>query len=257
MYWIFTDRRLLRRAADRDLHLPAGLPGPARRALQGGAGADRHGPRRPRRARQPGDRRGGGHRRRLPRRRAPHRRAVGADADGDGRCSPSWRCSPAWSRSPASTTTITRFLDPVFADSPLAAIHPSVARRLGRAWRSARRSRSPGIGIAYWLYVARPETPAMLSARLRPLHTFLVNKWYFDEAIDILVVRPALAVGRFANRTFERVVVDGLVTRHRGRRSRGAGGVVRARAERLRPQLRAAPDRRLRRPRPLLPAERS
>jgi len=69
-----------------------------------------------------------------------------------------------------------------------------------------------GIGIAYWLYVVRPETPAMLIRRLRPLHTFLVNKWYFDEFIDILVVKPALAVGRFANRSFERVVVGGLVT---------------------------------------------
>jgi NADH-quinone oxidoreductase subunit L len=52
----------------------------------------------------------------------------------------------------------------------------------------------------------------MLIRRLRPLHTFLVNKWYFDEAIDFLIVRPALAIGRFANRTFERFVVDGLVT---------------------------------------------
>ena len=49
------------------------LPG---KPVQGGAGADRHRPRRPRAAPQPGDRRGGGHRRRLPRRRAPHRRAV-------------------------------------------------------------------------------------------------------------------------------------------------------------------------------------
>ncbi len=52
----------------------------------------------------------------------------------------------------------------------------------------------------------------MLIQRLRPLHTFLVNKWYFDEAIDFLIVRPALAIGRFANRTFERLVVDGLVS---------------------------------------------
>ena len=60
--------------------------------------------------------------------------------------------------------------------------------------------------------MARPETPAKLIRRFGALHTFLVNKWYFDELIDVVVVRPALAVGRFANRTFERVVVDGLVT---------------------------------------------
>jgi NADH-quinone oxidoreductase subunit L len=112
---------------------------------------------------------------------------------------------------PGVDDTITRFLDPVFADSPLAAIHPSVAASwtglaIGAAISVA------GIGIAYYLYIVRPETPAMLIRRLRPLHTFLVNKWYFDELIDKLVVKPPLAVGRFANRTFERVVVDGLIT---------------------------------------------
>ena len=84
-----------------------------------------------------------------------------------------------------------------------------------------------GIGIAYWLYVAAARAPAPLIRRLRPLHTFLVNKWYFDELIDVLIVRPALAVGRFASRVFERVVVDGLVTGTE-ETVRGAGGVVRA-----------------------------
>src|SRR6201999_1115424 len=77
--------RLRRRPAHRRLHLPARLPGPARQALPGGARADRDRPRPPRPPLQPGDRRRGGHRRRLPRRRPPHRRAVGADAGGDGR----------------------------------------------------------------------------------------------------------------------------------------------------------------------------
>jgi NADH-quinone oxidoreductase subunit L len=111
---------------------------------------------------------------------------------------------------PGVDEAITRFLDPVFADSPLAAIHPSTAASwtglaIGAAISLA------GIGIAWWVYVLRPGTSAALERRLRPLHTFLVNKWYFDELIDVLVVRPALAVGRFADRTFERVVVDGLV----------------------------------------------
>jgi NADH-quinone oxidoreductase subunit L len=69
--------------------------------------------------------------------------------------------------------------------------------------------------------------PALLEKRLKPVHTFLANKWYFDEAIDLLIVRPALAIGRFANRTFERLVVDGLVN-GTGETVRAAGGVVRA-----------------------------
>ncbi len=112
---------------------------------------------------------------------------------------------------PGVDETITKFLDPVFADSPLATIVPSVSASWAGLAIGAAISVA-GIAIAYWVYVLRPGTSAALIRRLGPLHTFLVNKWYFDEAIDILVVRPALAIGRFANRTFERVVVDGLVS---------------------------------------------
>ena len=139
---------------------------------------------------------------------------------------------------PGVDATITNFLDPVFADSPLAAIEPSV----GASWAGLAIGAAislAGIGIAYWLYVARPETPAALMRRFGPLHTFLVNKWYFDEAIDILVVRPALAIGRFANDIFERFVVDGLITGHRGDGRRRRRRRPRH-PERLRPQLRAA-----------------
>jgi len=68
---------------------------------------------------------------------------------------------------------------------------------------------------------------AILIRRLRPLYTLFVNKWYFDELIELLIVRPALAIGRFANRVFERFVVDGLVSGTE-ETVRGAGGVVRA-----------------------------
>src|SRR5215203_6723964 len=84
-----------------------------------------------------------------------------------------------------------------------------------------------GIWIAHWLYVADPERPRALERRFQGVHDFLFNKWYFDELIDVLVVRPALAVGCFANRVFERFIVDGLVSGTEGT-VRGAGGVVRA-----------------------------
>jgi len=127
---------------------------------------------------------------------------------------------------PGVDDVVTKFLDPVWEGSPLAAIEPSLGQDyvgLGIGGLIA----LLGIGIAYLLYVARPELPGRLEARLRPLHTLFANKWYFDEAIDFLVVRPALAIGRFANRVFERFVVDGLVSGTEGT-VRGAGGVVRA-----------------------------
>ena len=127
---------------------------------------------------------------------------------------------------PGVDDVVEKWLDPVWEGSPLAAIHPSLEADyigLGIGGLIA----LAGIGIAYLLYVARPELPGLLERRLRPLHTLFANKWYFDEAIDLLVVRPALAVGRFANRVFERVVVDGLVNGTEGT-VRVAGGVVRA-----------------------------
>jgi NADH-quinone oxidoreductase subunit L len=126
---------------------------------------------------------------------------------------------------PGIDDMVTAFLDPVFEGSPLLAVNPTV----GAEWAGlgvGSLISIGGIGIAYLLYVARPELPAVLIRRLRPLHTLFVNKWYFDEAIDLLVVRPALAIGRFADRTFERLVVDGLVSGTRDAVG-GAGGLVR------------------------------
>jgi NADH-quinone oxidoreductase subunit L len=127
---------------------------------------------------------------------------------------------------PGVDDVVEKWLEPTFEASALAHIHPSLEQDyigLGIGGVIA----LLGIGIAYFLYVARPELPGLLERRLRPLHTLFANKWYFDEAIDLLVVRPALAIGRFANRVFERVVVDGLVSGTEGT-VRGAGGVVRA-----------------------------
>ncbi|HEX7059428.1 MAG TPA: NADH-quinone oxidoreductase subunit L [Solirubrobacterales bacterium] len=103
------------------------------------------------------------------------------------------------------------FLEPAFLDSPLAEIHPSV----GAEWRGLAIGAAIsliGIFAAWVLWVSRPQLPALFRERLRPVYLLCLNKWYFDEAIDFLVVRPALAIGRFANSTFERIVVDGLIT---------------------------------------------
>jgi NADH-quinone oxidoreductase subunit L len=131
-----------------------------------------------------------------------------------------------WVQVPGLDDAVTKFLAPVFADSPLATIVPSVSASWDGLAIGAAISLA-GIGIAYWVYVARPGTSAALIRRFGWLHEFLLHKWYFDEAIDLLVVRPALAVGRFANRTFERVVVDGLVSGTRETVG-DAGGIVRA-----------------------------
>ncbi|MFN8133436.1 MAG: NADH-quinone oxidoreductase subunit L [Solirubrobacteraceae bacterium] len=105
---------------------------------------------------------------------------------------------------------IENFLAPTFADSTLfETVKPSDALTnfglvLGTVIGLS------GIALAYLLWVRRPELPGKIRARIGPLYELSFHKWWFDEAIDFLVVRPAAAIGRFAQRTFERVVVDGL-----------------------------------------------
>jgi NADH-quinone oxidoreductase subunit L len=117
------------------------------------------------------------------------------------------------------------FLEPAFHDSPLAEIHPSV----GAEWRGLAIGGAIsllGIATAWLLWARSPGLPAAFRRRFRPLYELAVNKWYFDEAIDLLIVRPALAIGRFANSTFERFVVDGLVSGTKETVA-GASGIVR------------------------------
>jgi NADH:ubiquinone oxidoreductase subunit 5 (chain L)/Multisubunit Na+/H+ antiporter, MnhA subunit len=65
-----------------------------------------------------------------------------------------------------------------------------------------------GLGLAWLFYVAVPSLPGRLVATLRPVYTFLVHKWYFDELYDALFVRPALVFGRALWRGFDLGVID-------------------------------------------------
>jgi NADH-quinone oxidoreductase subunit L len=100
------------------------------------------------------------------------------------------------------------FLEPTFADSEFYDLEPSTtATIVGMAVGAG--LGLLGIFIAYTLWVKRPEAPARLQQRFAFAHRVFVNKWYFDEAIDIVFVRPTAWVGRFCATTFERVVVQG------------------------------------------------
>jgi NADH-quinone oxidoreductase subunit L len=78
-----------------------------------------------------------------------------------------------------------------------------------------------GILIAYRVFLAAPGTAATLRERLGPVHRFLSSKWYFDELIDALIVRPADWLGRAIASVLERILVTGALTD-------GTVGIVRA-----------------------------
>ncbi len=121
---------------------------------------------------------------------------------------------------PGIDDKVSQFLRPTFADSKF--LHTDVPT--GASWVGLIIGAAIallGIGIAYRLWVAKPGIPLALRARLSGLHTFLLNKWYFDELIDFLIVQPAAWFGRVANTVLEQIVIGGTITG-------GASGVVRA-----------------------------
>jgi NADH-quinone oxidoreductase subunit L len=112
---------------------------------------------------------------------------------------------------PGVDASLNRFLEPTFADSHLARLDPST----GSAWVGLIIGAAvaiAGIGVAYRVWIAAPGTSARLQARFGALHTFLYNKWYFDELIAFTVVRPTQWLGGFAESVLERGVIAGGVT---------------------------------------------
>jgi NADH-quinone oxidoreductase subunit L len=124
---------------------------------------------------------------------------------------------------PGVTHVLTTFFTPTFEDSPFyETLEPSnllswVGLLVGAVLGAA------GIFLAYTLFVKDPERKRVtaLRARFSGLHSFFLNKWYFDEAIDTVIVRPFAFLGRFGRDVFERVFVNGILVG-------GPAGVVRA-----------------------------
>jgi NADH-quinone oxidoreductase subunit L len=121
---------------------------------------------------------------------------------------------------PGLTATLEHFLEPSFAGSHFLEVHPSEgAEYVGLAIGAA--IALLGIAIAYLVYMRWTGLSIGLAERLAPVHSFLAHKWYFDELIDALVVRPGRAFGRFGRTVVESALVQGLLVG-------GASGVVRA-----------------------------
>jgi NADH-quinone oxidoreductase subunit L len=121
---------------------------------------------------------------------------------------------------PGVDDVVTRFLRPTFASSHLY----SLDVRTGPAWVGLVIGALIAVGaisIAFLIWIRQPGASARLEQRAPALHTFLYNKWYFDELIDFLVVRPAQLTGRFAQTVLDGGLIAGGVT--------GSGtGIVRA-----------------------------
>jgi NADH-quinone oxidoreductase subunit L len=67
-----------------------------------------------------------------------------------------------------------------------------------------------GFLVAWQFYIRRPDIPAALAREQDVLYRFLVNAWYFDRIYDVLIVRPAMWIGRLFWKGGDGFVIDGF-----------------------------------------------
>jgi NADH-quinone oxidoreductase subunit L len=67
-----------------------------------------------------------------------------------------------------------------------------------------------GFIVAWWFYILSPATPVALAAEQRVLYNFLLNKWYFDELYEYVLVRPAKRLGYFLWKRGDGWLIDGF-----------------------------------------------
>jgi NADH-quinone oxidoreductase subunit L len=67
-----------------------------------------------------------------------------------------------------------------------------------------------GIAIAYMFYMFKTELPGKLATSFGGLYRFLLNKWYFDELYEAVLVEPAKKLGYGLWKGGDGKIIDGL-----------------------------------------------
>jgi NADH-quinone oxidoreductase subunit L len=129
---------------------------------------------------------------------------------------------------PHVTSVVHDFLHPTFEDSRLyTALEPSSSAAIVGMVVGTVIALS-GILVAYTVWVRKPGTSAVVRERFAALHRLFAARWYFDELLDLLFVRPVLWFGRFSQQTFERVVINGFFVEGPSTIVRAGSAAVRA-----------------------------
>jgi NADH-quinone oxidoreductase subunit L len=68
-----------------------------------------------------------------------------------------------------------------------------------------------GLSVAVLFYLLAPALPGRLAGALRPVHLFLLNRWYFDQLYDAVFVRGARGLGALFWQRGDRAAIDGAI----------------------------------------------
>jgi NADH-quinone oxidoreductase subunit L len=67
-----------------------------------------------------------------------------------------------------------------------------------------------GVLLAAAMYLWKVISPAAAATALRPVYTFLANRWYFDELYDLVFVKPTHGIAALAS-WIDRELIDKLI----------------------------------------------
>jgi NADH-quinone oxidoreductase subunit L len=84
-----------------------------------------------------------------------------------------------------------------------------------------------GVAVAYFLYMARPDVPAAIQARVRPLYALLDNKYYMDWFNENVIARAARMLGTGLWKGGDQAVIDGAMVNGSARGVAWMAGVAR------------------------------
>ncbi len=65
-----------------------------------------------------------------------------------------------------------------------------------------------GIGLAFLMYFRETSMPTSLANAFKPIYTFLLNKWYWDELYEKTVMRPAQCLGHWLWQKADLAMID-------------------------------------------------
>ena len=64
------------------------------------------------------------------------------------------------------------------------------------------------IPISYYLFVKNKNIPNQIIESNKPIHNFLINKWYFDELYNIIFIQSSKKIGLFFWKTIDNKIID-------------------------------------------------
>ncbi|HET7675861.1 MAG TPA: NADH-quinone oxidoreductase subunit L, partial [Gammaproteobacteria bacterium] len=87
--------------------------------------------------------------------------------------------------------------------------HGAAAFALGAATSPSFYLMIAGVLVAWYCYIFRPQTPAILVAKLRWLYEILARKFFFDDFNQVIVAGGGQSLGRFLWKVGDQGVIDG------------------------------------------------